>query len=243
MTDVFKWKCPYCNHASTISNRNRSIQKHVFAPGNSHNRQFGITTTVTVCPNPACREYTVRASLHKVVEKKAKKPAGGFAIHHEDVGRPLSSAQLRPQSRARTFPSYIPRPILDDYAQASLIKDLSPTAAAALARRCLRGIIRDYWGISKNRMIDEIDALQSRVDEVTWQAIDSVRRIGNIGAHMGDDANKLVDTDPDEADLLLDLIEIVIEDWYIARHEREKHLESIVAITRARQAQKRRGET
>lgn len=86
--------------------------------------------------------------------------------------------QLRPQSNAKPFPPYIPAPIREDYEEACSIKDLSPKAAATLSRRCLQGIIRDYWGISKARLIDEINELKGKVDQSTWDAIDAVRNIG-----------------------------------------------------------------
>ena len=42
-------------------------------------------------------------------------------------------------------------------------------------------MIRDFWGIVQSRLKDEIDALKDKVDPETWQAIDAVREIGNIG--------------------------------------------------------------
>jgi hypothetical protein len=39
------------------------------------------------------------------------------------------------------------------------------------------------------------------------EAIDIVRNIGNIGAHMEADINVIVDVDPDEAQTLIELIE------------------------------------
>ncbi len=63
-------------------------------------------------------------------------------------------------------------------------------------------MIRNFWGIAKPRLIDEVDALQDKVDPLTWSAIDAVRRIGNIGAHMEKDIDLIVDVEPDEAELL-----------------------------------------
>lgn len=48
-------------------------------------------------------------------------------------------------------------------------------------------MIRDFWGIVQSRLKDEIDALKDKVDPETWQAIDVVREIGNIGAHVEKD--------------------------------------------------------
>jgi len=55
-----------------------------------------------------------------------------------------------------------------------------------------------------------------------WNSIDAIRTIGNIGAHMGKDINIIIEIEPDEAKLLVELIENLIEDWYITREERKR---------------------
>jgi len=99
-------------------------------------------------------------------------------------------------------------------------------------------MIRDFWGISKRRLKDEIDALEEKVDPQTWDAIDSVRSIGNIGAHMEADINVIVDVDPDEATLLIGLIETLLADWYIARHNREERMSKIKAVAEQKQRER-----
>ena len=141
-------------------------------------------------------------------------------------------ATYNPSSHALQFPSFIPKAIIVDYEEACLIRDLSPKASATLSRRCLQGIIRDFWSIKKGRLVDEINAIEDKVDPITWQAIDSVRSIGNIGAHMEKDIDLIIDVEPEEAQLLIGLIEILIKDWYIAKHERQKHLESIIGVAK-----------
>ena len=83
-------------------------------------------------------------------------------------------------------------------------------------------MIRDFWGIQKSRLIDEIEELKSHVDALTWEAIDGLRRLGNIGAHMERDINTITDVEPHEAELLIGLIENLLKDWYIARHDKEE---------------------
>ena len=68
-------------------------------------------------------------------------------------------------------------------------------------------MIRDCWGVSKKRLFDEIEAIKDKLDDLAWNAIDGVRKIGNIGAHMEAEINVIVDVDPDEAKLLIGLIE------------------------------------
>lgn len=145
---------------------------------------------------------------------------------------------LIPNSLAKHFPEYIPEVIRQDYEEAYSIVNLSPKASATLARRCLQGMIRDFWGISKNRLIDEINELQSKVSSSQWKAIDAIRSIGNIGAHMEKDINVIVDVDPDEAEKLLKLIELLIDKWYISRHDEEELLKNITKIANDKETQK-----
>jgi Domain of unknown function (DUF4145) len=95
-------------------------------------------------------------------------------------------------------------------------------------------MIRDFWGIQKNRLIDEINELKGRIDPLTWEAIDAVRKVGNIGAHMEKDINVIVDVDPDEAARLIGLVELLIRDWYVIREERKKRLAEIIEIGKAK---------
>jgi len=51
---------------------------------------------------------------------------------------------------------------------------------------------------------------------------------------MEKDINLVVDVDPQEAQLLIGLIEILIKDWYVGRHDRQAHLAEIVALAESK---------
>jgi len=184
-----------------------------------------------VCPNPKCRKFTLSLLMYEYVTSSA--PPGAHR-----VGKLLQTWNLIPPSSAKVFPDYVPKVICDDYLEACLIRDPSPKASATLSRRCLQGMIRDFWKISKARLVDEIEALEDKVDAHTWEAIDAVRKIGNIGAHMEKDINVIVDVDPNEAQLLIELIELLVKDWYVVRHDREERLKNIVKVKDQKDAAK-----
>lgn len=225
MSKAFPWTCPYCNRKATITDSNYSVDYHGFDEGNKDGWLI-LKSFIIVCPNEVCKEYSIQASLYKRMM--------GYAELRTE-GDPLLHWNLKPQSQARVFPTYIPKAILDDYQEACLIRDLSPKASATLSRRCLQGIIRDFHGIKKGRLIDEIDALNGIIDTLVWQAIDAVRKIGNIGAHMEEDINLIIDVEPQEASALIRLIEMLLKDWYIDRHEKQQQLQKIVGIATAKQ--------
>lgn len=219
MPTKFNWSCPYCNRDSTITNSNFSRDVHFFDNQNKDGDSALITTVIT-CPNDECREYTIEGKLYS---------AFWNGNHNIDPEVRLQWS-MKPSSLAKQFPQYIPTAIVSDYEEACLIRDLSSKASATLSRRCLQGIIRDFWDVKKGKLVDEINSIKDKIDPITWEAIDSVRSIGNIGAHMEKDINLIIEVEPQEAQLLIGLIEFLIKDWYIAKHEKQKHLESIIGV-------------
>lgn len=215
--------CPYCNktmslHNETYAERYCSFHSSNGKSGNSY-EESAVSVIFMKCPS--CKGYSICT----------------LGIGESVKGH---SSRLMPSSLARQFPDYIPGCIRTDYEEAYAISDLSPKASATLSRRCLQGMIRDFWGISKSRLIDEIDALQSKIPAAQWRVIDGVRRIGNIGAHMEKDINSIVDIEPDEAQKLLKLIEHLLEQWYINRHEQEKLYADIIGIDKDKQAERKK---
>lgn len=114
------------------------------------------------------------------------------------------------------------------------ISQLSPKASATLARRCLQGMIRDFWGISDKTLYKEINALENKVSNEVWDALNAIREIGNIGAHMHQDINVIINVEADEAKILIELLELLFDEWYIAKHERNLKLLRLQAIKDAK---------
>ncbi|KQX21712.1 hypothetical protein ASD39_01145 [Sphingomonas sp. Root50] len=185
------------------------------------------------CSNFECNKVSVQLSI------RPERNRGLHGSYIDLVAPPLFERWVLPNSIAKSQPDYIPAALREDYFEACLIKDDSPKAAATLARRCIQGMIRDFAEISKGRLIDEIVALRAAVEAGTAprgvtaesvEAIDHVRSIGNIGAHMEKDIDLIVPVDPDEAQTLIELIEMLFEEWYVARDARQKRLDRVSAI-------------
>ncbi len=193
------WICPYCNRPCTIGEDDIRIISSSSWIAKDYG-YYKADTKIIVCPNPECRKQTI--SLKIVVKERVEQR------YHKTLYR----WNLLPESAAKPFPDYIPKQIINDYKEACLIKEKSPKASATLSRRCLQGIIRDFWKIKKNRLVDEIDELQNKIDPTVWKAIDAVRRVGNIAAHMEKDVNLIIDVDTKEVELLIWLIETLFKE-------------------------------
>ncbi|MCX0335093.1 DUF4145 domain-containing protein [Acinetobacter radioresistens] len=221
---TFKWTCPYCNHKCTVGSDNYEETLKVFDLSNKYKNHLGLRSFIIVCPNDECEEVTIKSFLYKSAQ------IFEWGYSSPDLDKYLHKWDLLPSSHAKPYPDHIPEPILNDYQEACAICSLSPKASATLARRCLQGMIRDYWGIADKTLYKEINGLKDKVSEEVWESLDSVREIGNIGAHMEHDINVIVDVDVDEARILIELLEILFEEWYIARHERNLKLSRIRQI-------------
>ena len=230
----FKWTCPYCNHDAIVTESNYIESSTTLNIDNKNGPQRFINKFI-VCPNSECEKFVLYGELYSL-EKGVGSSEGAWKFHSK-LDRKW---ELVPNSKGKVFPNYIPKAIIDDYTEAYLIKDLSPKASATLARRCLQGIVRDFWKVSKPRLIDEILYIKDKIDPLTWSAIDAIRKIGNIGAHMEKDINVIVDVDSNEALILLELIETLLEDWYITRHEREMRLKKIVEIKDKKEVERKK---
>ena len=87
-------------------------------------------------------------------------------------------------------------------------------------------------------MVDEIDALEAKVPATQWKVLSSLRRIGNIGAHPEADVNLIIDINPNDAQKLISVIELLIKQWYIERYEQEKLYADILALDENTKLQK-----
>lgn len=218
------FKCPYCQAvmpliSDTVQQRRPSFDRS-YDSGTPYDDS---TISLTFYKCPQCGEYSV------------------FAFGLGDSVKKVNT-WLIPKSNAKQFPFYVPEAIRQDYEEAYLILNLSPKSSAALSRRCIQGMIHDKWDIKLKNLNQEISTLKDKIEPSLWSAIDSLRQLGNIGAHMEKDINTIIDIEPDEAEKLILLVELLIKEWYIVPHERQELLAGIVQINAGKQELRKKTE-
>lgn len=229
---VETFHCPFCDGHSTLNEDSRlAFRKNIALINVDGPIEFIVD--VKVCNNSKCRKLSLSASTLNLVQTSD----GRFVT---DMKHPnFRQWNLIPTSRQKVLPNYIPEFLVRDYVEACAIVDLSPKASATLARRCLQGMIRDFHGINKGRLIDEINALKGVVDDAVWEAINGLKSIGNIGAHPEKDVNLIIDIEPEEASELILLIENLFEEWYINRQKRKDNFNKVKTISDQKAQQKK----
>lgn len=212
-------KCPFCQttlpkHLSIVRTERISFNSS-YDMFTTTDAEYQLDILIVNCPN--CGQVSFSA------EYKGDKMPQNTVI------------PIYPANITKEFPAYIPQTILQDYKEAASIINLSPKASATLSRRCIQGMIRDFWNIKDSTLFKEIDALKSKVSSSEFEAINALRQLGNIGAHMEKDTNLIIDIEPNEAQKLLKLIEYLLNAWYIKKHEQEELLKSIIDINAEKQ--------
>ncbi len=230
------YQCPFCNNyfplndstskSDTISFYNQGhinyhLDKDPKTVTNSEEYKDAMLIRKLLCP--ACNNNTI---LVKGIGKDVKN----------------IDTSIFPDSNAKQFPTYIPQSIRQDYEESCKIVNLSPKASATLARRCLQGMIRDYWEVSNKRnLYEEIQAIEEKVSPEVSRVLKGLKDLGNIGAHMEKDINLIINIDPGEAEKLIKLIEYLMKEWYINRYEAEQLFNDIIGIDKAKKEQKKNG--
>lgn len=196
------------NFPKVFAKKYRTIFDQTVEPNYLDNLQDPLLTISSYkCPNCEKETYTLIA----------KDNDGNFS----------NPIPIIPNSFAKDYGNIVPTHIQEDYREAYAILHLSPKASATLSRRCIQGMIRDYWNVSENTLYQEIDSIKPNLNKLQNEAIDVLRQIGNIGAHPNKDINTIIDINPKDAEILIKLIEYFIEEWYIARFEHTRLLEEV----------------
>jgi hypothetical protein len=235
------WVCPHCQKPQVVTDPKWWLNFDVIKIRDNALGDVGIQTVAIGCANVECNQLTITVHLRPV-----SRDFPGNVLQVQDK-EPILSRRLMPAGNAKPQPSYIPAAIREDYTEACQILELSPKASATLSRRCLQGMIRDFIQIVGKTLNQEIIELKKRVEangapqgvsEESVTAIDHVRTIGNIGAHMEADVEHIISVEPDEARLLVELIESLFEEWYVERHVRKKRFEDLANIAAAKKLAK-----
>ena len=155
------YTCPYCN--VSCSDLNAKVVRFYESPEKSGMWDVMLDTGSAIYDS-VFLEFCTCPECHKT------------SVHLESIcsaRRDFKFSFTFPSISAACFPDYVPVAIQQDYDEAIAVLDASPKAAATLARRCLQGMIHDFWQIHEKNLNAEITALKGNVPADQWAAINS----------------------------------------------------------------------
>jgi hypothetical protein len=127
----------------------------------------------------------------------------------------------------------VPEKIAEDYREACVVLADSPKASAALSRRCLQNILREYAKVKPQDLSREIDEVlaSKQLPSAVANSVDAIRQVGNFGAHPIKDKNtgEIVEVEPGEAEWLLDVLESLFDVYFVGPAEYAKRADALNA--------------
>lgn len=223
------WQCAHCGQHTLLSPNCFSVST-VPLNKNSRLNAVGINTLSVSCANDACRELTVHVTIGPLRSTHSSHTGTTYSIDRENA---VYERQLIPEGKLLQLPDDVPEEIRITYKEAVAVAEISGRAGAAMARRCLQGVVRDFFQIPPNKRGNlgaELSYVRDKIDPQLWDDIAALRSIGDIGAHMDNNVNEIIDVSPNEARILIRLLETLFSDWYIARAKRRLHSAELAAL-------------
>lgn len=205
--------CPYCKIKFTVSSlvtKDVKIFEDIFDNITLIFMGEKVSVQTLMCANVACKKESLWLTYCR------------------------KRVRIVPDSSAKPWPNYIPKEIREDYEEACQILKYSPNASATLARRCLQSAIRDFYRTNGKSLYNEIVTVKKEIPENEYKAIDVIRTVGNLVAHKEKDAATVWDIEPKHAELLIQILDEIVVQWYVDRHvkaEREEKVEEMFKLT------------
>ena len=224
MSEIDKqWCCPWCGHDQIAKMvRWKSPDAHMQKElGKYPGLQMAVDWII--CQNPDCREVAMCAWIDQV---EVDILADSLRVTNRER---LQSWQLWPDSKAKPWPDYIPAEVRSSYEQACYCEERAPAASATMARRALHEMLMDFCGTKGRNLDEDIKSLKKRVQEGSGpedvppesvERLHQMRWMGNIGAHFERGTNEIVDIEGEEPRLLIQMIELLVKQWYVQREQR-----------------------
>jgi len=194
-------KCPHCL---------KEIHCQTFPQGLGADADGFWIVNKTLCP--ACNRFILHLLRHNVT----RMPPGGFS----PVGDPVSEELVRPKGANRPPPPQeVPETLAADFKEACLVLPDSAQASAALSRRCLQHLLRDFEKVKRGNLADEIQEVLARgkLPQHIADSIDAIRNIGNFGAHpmKSQSTGEILPVGPGEAEWNLDVLESLFDFYFV----------------------------
>jgi hypothetical protein len=195
-----------CPHCKLGIHEGYSYTQMILSTNKAGN-QYGWRTKYQLCPE--CRETIIHL----------EKGAWGAVQQNQppQTVQPSESHLVWPQQGSRQCPPAVPDGLKKDFLEAAAILPKSPQASAALTRRCLQHLLRDYGKAKTRDLADQIDEIASSLPVSLSDQLHAVRNIGNFAAHPQKSTNsgEILEVEPQEAEWNLEVLEELFDHYFV----------------------------
>ncbi|MBB5055408.1 hypothetical protein HDF16_000077 [Granulicella aggregans] len=135
-----------------------------------------------------------------------------IALDHEEF-------MVWPRGGGRQCPPQVPHSLREDFEEAAQVLEISPKASAALSRRCLQHLLREYAKVKKSNLAKEIEEIVASnvLSSHLAAQLAAVRNIGNFAAHPQKEQSTgvILPVEPHEAEWNLDVLEELFDHYFV----------------------------
>jgi hypothetical protein len=165
------------------------------------------------CPNKSCDRLIVKGLV-------TRQTAHGGIPQETKIAEWI----IWPRWTIRYINPLVSDQYAEDYRQAAAILEASPKASAALSRRVLADLLKDYGGYDNSNLSVRItDFINDKSNPSTLREnLHHLREMGNFGAHTQKDelTGVVIDVEPEEAEWCLEVLDGLF-DYYIVGPKRD----------------------
>ena len=177
---------------------------------------------------PSCRKLSFTLQNGPHLKGAGSAPVAAFPGFAGIVKQGL----VRPKGSNRApCPVEVPNQFASDYSEACLVLPDSAKAAAALGRRCLQNLLRDFVKVKAGNLADEIQQVidSGKLPSDLTDSIDAIRNVGNFAAHpmKSQQSGEILDVLPGEAEWTIDVLEELFDFYFVRPEQRKKKREAL----------------
>ena len=182
--------CPVCHL--------RHVEVYVYGADSRHNDQC--TRTVAFKETPVGKTPVVEVAFD--CQELYILPKIAFDYYTTPVVKEVSVS--------------VPEDLAKDCREAHKILGDSPRSSALLARRILEKILRDH-GHKQGTLNAQLGSLANskELSSIDIAKLHAVRNLGNIAAHFTEKSQALLDVEPGEAELCLQIVDELFTHYYV----------------------------
>jgi hypothetical protein len=164
-------------------------------------------------------------------EGKPTFPRGSFDGIDTSEGSKFSQIRIWPINSNWICAEEVPGNMKEDFQEAAAVLSLSPKASAALSRRCLQHLLKEYAHVQSKDLSKQIqEVIESRTlsSNLVGQ-LDAIRNIGNFAAHPQKDKStgEILPVEPHEAEWNLEVLQDLFDHYFVRPEQIKKRTEEL----------------
>jgi len=160
---------------------------------------------------------------------KCDRPTIDLMVHDNDQWQMQKERRRIWPRGSRPAPEGVPAGMAQDFREAASVLEISPQAAAALARRTLQQVLKDHLGATGGNLEKQIDSVASNLPSQVAESLHALRHLGNFAAHPTKDQStgEIVQVEPGEAEWTLDTLEALFDHVFVAPARQAERLKQL----------------